>query len=197
MLTVFDVGADRRSLTVLGSLRIIGCAKVARRDVTPPLPRRGERAITPAPTVASPGAAARLGPLTGSGLWALFCTRYGNEDTNTPTDPQLGPIGLIGRNSLTPVYRCEWWGDTNGDAVWTAAWRGQRRPPPIESNGGDRKRNPACTREANMRWQHLERMRLESVAEQGVESGASFAHQSVCVRACPPLIGRCRRQFGG
>ena len=63
MLTVFDVGADRRSLTVLGSLRIIGCAKVARRDVTPPLPRRGERAITPAPTVASPGAAARLGPL--------------------------------------------------------------------------------------------------------------------------------------
>ena len=144
MLTVFDVGADRRSLTVLGSLRIIGCAKVARRDVAPPLPRRGERAITPAPTVASPGAAARLGPL-GATLHSLWELRYEHPDGSP-----IGPIGLIGRNSLTPVYWCEWWGDTNGDAVWTAAWRGQRRPPPIESSGGDRKRNPACTREANI-----------------------------------------------
>ena len=67
-----------------------------------------------------------------------------------PDGSPIGPIGLIGRNSLTPVYWCEWWGDTNGDAVWTAAWRGQRRPPPIESSGGDRKRNPACTREASI-----------------------------------------------
>jgi len=46
---------------VLGSLRILRGARL--RGGTPPLPRRGERAITPAPTVASPGAAARLGPL--------------------------------------------------------------------------------------------------------------------------------------
>ena len=85
--------------------------------------RRGERAITPgpAPTVASPGAAARLGPL-GATLHSLWELRYEHPDGSP-----IGPIGLIGRNSLTPVYWCEWWGDTNGDAVWTAAWRGQRR----------------------------------------------------------------------
>ena len=82
-----------------------------------------------------------------------------------------------------------------GEAV---AWRGQRRPPPIESSGViEIAESCLHARSQYMRWQHLERMRLESVAEQGVESGASFAHQSVCVRACPPLIGRCRRQFGG
>ena len=80
MLTVFDVGADGRRLTVLGCLRIIGCAKVARRDDHPPLPRCGERAITPAPTVASPGAAARLGPL-GAILHSLYET-----NRNTPTE---------------------------------------------------------------------------------------------------------------
>ena len=88
MLTVFDVGADGRRLTVLGSLRIIGCAKVARRDVTPPLPRRGERAITPAPTVASPGAAARLGPL-GAILHSLY--------ENVIRTPRRNPISPIGR----------------------------------------------------------------------------------------------------
>ena len=134
---------------MLGSLRIIGCAKVARRDVTPPLPRRGERAITPAPTVASPGAAARLGPL-GAILHSLYENVIRTPRRNRPISPLEEPIGLIGYNDPTSVYWCEWWGDTNGDAVWTAAWRGQRRPPPIESSGGDRKRNPACTREANI-----------------------------------------------
>ena len=88
MLTVFDVGEDGRRLTVLGSLIIIGCAKVARRDVTPPLPRRGERAITPAPTVASPGAAARLGPL-GAILHSLY--------ENVIRTPRRNPISPIGR----------------------------------------------------------------------------------------------------
>ena len=111
---------------MLGSLRIIGCAKVARRDVTPPLPRRGERAITPAPTVASPGAAARLGPL-GAILHPLYENVIRTPRRNPISPIGREPIGLIGRNDPTSVYWCEWWGDTNGDAVWTAAWRGQRR----------------------------------------------------------------------
>ena len=81
-----------------------------------------------------PGAAARLGPL-GAILHSLYET-----NRNTPTE---APIGRIGRNSLAmgtrrahPVTRkvivpLHYYVRGNGDAVWTAAWRGQRRPPPI------------------------------------------------------------------